>query len=103
MPVATLYKTSEKTSFVLTSQDITNDIAPDILLRLVIDHDRERLSKISYSNPSITNNFSQAYSDIGSSTYFKVFVSMVDKYNNIYPLYLKPNASMYIQLALFNK
>lgn len=103
MPVATLYKTSKKPSFVLTSNEIDNDIAPDILLRLVIEHDRERLSKISYSNPSITNNFSQAYSGIGSSTYFKVYVSMVDKFNNIYPLYLKPNASMYVQMALFNK
>lgn len=103
MPVSTLYKTSKKPSYVLTSQDLNDDIAPDILLRLVIDHDRERLSRITYSNPSITNNFSQAYSNIGSSTYFRVYVSMVDKYNNIYPLYLKPNASMYIQMALFNK
>lgn len=103
MPVATLYKNSKKPSFVLNSQDISEDISSNIILRLVIDHDRERLSKITYSNPSITNNFSQAYSNIGSSTYFRVYVSMVDKYNNIYPLYLKPNASMYIQMALFNK
>lgn len=102
MPVATLYKNIKKQSFSLTSQEISSDIPADIMLRLCISHDRETISRLSYSNPSITNNYSEAYPGIGSSNQFRVYVSLVDKYNNIYPLYLLPNRSMYVQLALFN-
>lgn len=103
MPVATLFKNIKKPSLTLTSDEISSDIPADIMMRLCISHDRESISRISYSNTSITNNFSEAYPGIGASNYFKVYISLVDKYNNIYPLYLQPNRSMYVQLALFAK
>ena len=103
MPVATLYKNIKKQDFSLTTGEISSDTPADIMGRLCISHDREVISRISYSNTSITNNYSEAYPSIGSSNQFRVYISLVDKYNNIYPLYLLPGSSMYVQLALFNK
>lgn len=102
MPVATLFKNIKKSSYSLTDGEISSDIPADILWRLCINHDREAISRLSYSNNAITNNYSEAYQGIGSNTQFRVYVSLVDKYNNIYPLHLLPHRSMYVQLALFN-
>ena len=101
LSVQPLYNNIKQPEFELDNNIFQASFSDNILYKLQIDHNKENINRLIYSNPSITNNYS-ILNNISNSS-FQITVKFVDKYNNIINYMLPPGDNIYLQLAVWSK
>lgn len=99
LSVQPLYNNIKQPEYELDNNYYQATISESILYKLQIDHNKESINRLIYSNNSITNNYSILNSI--NNNYFQIYISFVDKYNNIVQYQLPPQDNIYVQLAVW--
>ena len=96
-----IIKNEKKQNYIIETKEANINLSGiNIFVRLGIDHDREHITRLIYSNDNITNNTCQLINqnDIQNITFILYYI---DKYGYTYRLNLNQYDSVYIQLCLF--
>jgi hypothetical protein len=80
--------------------DILDNNMLNVFSRLNIDHDREHITRIIYSNSNIKNNTTTIYSN-GSISNISVNIYILDKYGYYYKLNMHKYDNYTVELCLF--
>lgn len=98
IPVIPLYYQIQEKKFVLNPPVLKYDVLNGVLWSFNIDHDRDNLSSLSFSNSDLNGNFSTLLPF--KMDLFNLEIIYLDKYGNDYQLFLSYGESIDIMVKL---